>query len=179
MTMKKSLSPSASFPAVILFAGVFLFSCTGREQASRDEADRSPGIQETLSSSLVVAEEIVYDVEVINPYPEDTWMAESLQSLDHESLVKFVFDGIYQERFICYDIFEGTPVPLRKIRKMEKDGEFSRDRIGKFQFQEQWILDTVNMTFSKKVTEIRMGVQKFNDAGELTGYAPLLRVVLY
>lgn len=141
-------------------------------------ADRSPAPYEPGSTTLLVAEEIVYDVEVINPYPEDTWMAESLQSLDHESLVKFVFDGIYQERFMCYDIFEGTPVPLRKIRKMEKDGEFSRERIGKFQFQEEWILDTVNMTFTKKVTEIRMGLQKFNESEELTGYAPLLRVVL-
>lgn len=178
MTMKQPISLRTVIPTLVLLAGIFLHSCTGREQASRDEAGLSPAPQETLSSSLVVAEDIVYDVEVINPYPEDTWMAESLQSLDHESLVKFVFDGIYQERFSCYDIFEGTPIPLRKIRKMEKDGEFSRDRIGKFQFQEQWILDTVNMTFSKKVTEIRMGVQKFNDAGELTGYAPLLRVVL-
>ena len=61
---------------------------------------------------------------------------------------------------------------------MEADGEFSRDQIGKFQFMEEWVLDTTDMSFTKKVVEIRMGLQKFNNKSTLTGYAPLFRVVL-
>ena len=61
---------------------------------------------------------------------------------------------------------------------MEENGDFSRELIGKFQFKEIWILDTLNMSYSKKVTEIRMGTQVFQDDGTVSGYEPRLRVVL-
>ena len=153
-----------------LLAGIFLFACNSREQQSPVTPDQ-PGTKK-------VAEQIVYDVEIKNPYPEDQWITECLQGLDRETLVNFVFEGIYNEDFSAFDIFEGTPIFSRKIKKMEEDGIFIRDQIGKFQFMEEWYLDTVGMTYYKEVTEIRMGLQKFNDDGELTGYAPLFRVVL-
>ncbi len=140
--------------------------------------EHSPDQTTEQAGIKTVAERIVYDVEIINPYPDDLWTTECLEPLDHEALVDFVFNGIYEGKFSAFDIFEETPLPARKIRKMEENGEFSRGSIGKFQFQEEWILDTETMTFSKKVTEIRMGLQKFNEDGDLTGYAPLLRVVL-
>ena len=168
---------------LIFLAGALLCGCSRKEKPSgpgmnvkgpnRYSADTS-GIEGTVN----VARQIVYDVEIINPYPDDTWTSECLKGLDRGELVGFVFDGIYSGRFSTYDIFEGTPITSKKIRKMEEKGEFSRDRIGKFQFMEEWILDTLNMSFTKQVTEIRMGLQKFNADGELTGYAPLLRVVL-
>ncbi len=61
---------------------------------------------------------------------------------------------------------------------MEEEGDFSRDRIGKFQFKEVWELDTLNMSYTKRVTEIRMGVQAFQEDGTVANYNPLLRVVL-
>jgi hypothetical protein len=160
---------------IIILLVSILYSCSGKENQSSLPGTSSD--QET-PGPFTVAREIVYDVEVINPYPEDEWMEESLSSLDHQALVDFVFKGIYQEKFKCYDIFEGTPISVRKIRRMEESGEFSREQIGKFQFQEEWILDPETLSFSKRVTEVRMGLQKFNDSGELSGYAPLLRVVL-
>ena len=177
----------------IFLAGILLFSCTGREQrktaqgttgkdpetslAAGEVAEPTPDA-ENAGQSILAADKIVYDVEIINPYPDDLWTTECLESLDHEALVDFVFTGIYSGEFSAFDIFEGTAIPARRIKKMEENGEFSRDRIGKFQFQEEWALDMETMSFTKKVTEIRMGLQKFNEAGELTGYAPLLRVVL-
>jgi hypothetical protein len=167
----------------LLLSGILFFSCTGSE--SRKDRTGTPAGEKLENPSTgdagearLVADRIVYDVEIINPYPDDLWTSECLESLDHESLVEFVFSGIYSGEFSAFDIFEGNPVSIRKIRKMEDNGEFSRESIGKFQFQEEWILDTGSMTFTKKVTEIRMGLQKFNEEGDLTGYAPLLRVIL-
>jgi hypothetical protein len=168
--------------AFILAVTASLFhSC--KQGASPDSEERTQSIAEEgntaqMTGIVKVSEQIVYDVEIKNPYPDDAWMEECLQDLDRETLVNFIFSGLYQGKFKAFDIFEGTPVKLRKIRKMEEKGEFTRDQIGKFQFQEEWILDTVRMIYSKQVREVRMGLQKFNDEGELTGYAPLLRVVL-
>ncbi len=167
-------------PFMLIAVLTALPACTGRRQGSGTSGDRlQAAYSDSLQPGLVkVANGIVYDVEILNPYPEDEWMNECLEGLDREGLVDFVFDGIYSGRFKAYDIFEGTPVSAKKIRKMEEEGEFGREQIGKFQFMEQWILDTVNMTCRKEVTEIRMGLQQFSPEGELTGYAPLLRVVL-
>lgn len=170
---------------ILLLAGFVLFSCTGKEQQSPATQDQSGtmGEQQTTimpdqPGTIKVARQIVYDVEIKNPYPDDQWMTECLEGLDHDALVNFVFEGIYNEKFSAFDIFEGTPISSRKIKKMEEEGTFSRDRIGKFQFMEEWFLDTIHMTYSKKVTEVRMGLQKFNENSELTGYDPLFRVVL-
>jgi hypothetical protein len=182
--MKNKPSSELVQTMFLFLALLALVSCTGKKSPSsapctfRQEAESPGDSTGGTGGPVVAAGSIVYDVEILNPYPDDAWTTECLSSLDHKSLVDFVFDGIYSGRFSAYDIFEGTPVSAKKIRKMEKNGEFSRDRIGKFQFQEEWLLDTLNMSFTKKVTEIRMGLQKFNDEGELTGYAPLLRVVL-
>ena len=153
-----------------LIAASFLFACNGQKQA--DPTVIIP------ANGNIIAHEIVYDVEIKNPNPEDQWMDEALMGLDHEALVDFVFEGIYSGRFTVFEIFEGTPIKTQKIIEMEEGGEFSRNQIGKFQFMEEWVVDPEQMTFSKKVTEIRMGLQKFNREGYLTGYAPLFRVVL-
>jgi hypothetical protein len=182
--MNKTVPQLAIRLLILITAGSVLFCCNRKEKPSRVPGTTGNAMESAeagsagSSGTFEVAPRIVYDVEILNAYPDDAWTTECLKDLDHRSLVNFVFNGLYSGRFSAYDIFEETPISAKKIRKMEENGEFSRDRIGKFQFQEEWILDTVNMTFFKKVTEIRMGLQKFNEAGELTGYAPLLRVVL-
>jgi hypothetical protein len=168
-----------------ILAGILFFACTGQPDRSGNgksgvrtnigDGYTSPGDQ---PGTILAAETIVYDVEIINPYPDDPWMSEWLKDLDHQTAVDFVFAGIYRGKFKAYDIFEGTPVSARSLKKMELNGEFTRDKIGKFQFQEEWVLDTVNMKFTKYVTEIRMGVRKLNQDGMVTGYDPLVRVVL-
>jgi hypothetical protein len=182
--MKKILPQHAVRLMMIFLAGLILFSCSGNKKPS-PVPGKSGNAMESASAgtatspgTLEVAPQIVYDVEILNPYPDDAWTVECLKDLNHKALVDFVFEGLYSGRFTAYDIFEGTAISAKKIRRMEENGEFSREQIGKFQFQEEWILDTVNMSFTKKVTEIRMGLQKFNETGELTGYTPLLRVVL-
>ena len=143
-----------------------------------ENTDPDAGVESDQTGIIKVADQIIYDVEIINPNSNNQWTAECLAGLDHDALVDFVFDGLYKERFFAYDIFEGTPISAKSIRKMEEEGDFSRDRIGKFQFKEVWELDTLNMSYIKKVTEIRMGVQAFQEDGTVANYNPLLRVVL-
>ncbi|MFC2080964.1 hypothetical protein ACFLR8_02010 [Bacteroidota bacterium] len=161
---------------VILLSGILLFACSGKEQENT-KIPLQP-LQPVQPGVKNVAEKIIYDVEIKNPEPDNQWMIECLEGLQREELVNFLFEGIYNETFSTFDIFEGSPFSSMDIRKMEEEGQFTREQIGKFQFMEEWFLDTINMTFHKEVTEIRMGLEKFNENGELTGYDPLFRVVL-
>ena len=64
------------------------------------------GTENNQSGVITVADQVIYDLEIINP--NDQWTSECLSSLDHEVLVNFVFEGLYSERFLAYDIFDGT-----------------------------------------------------------------------
>lgn len=179
LTYARVIAGIALLAAITLFSGSCKnFKSSGEENPSGIILNKGNAVSSDQPGTIRVAQQIIYDVEIINPYPDDPWTTEWLKDLDRKTTVDFVFAGIYREKFKAYDIFGGNPISAKKIRKMEEGREFSRDRIGKFQFQEEWMLDTVNMTFYKKVTEIRMGLQKFNDDSVLTGYAPLFRVVL-
>lgn len=159
-----------TFPIFLLLLST---SCKlNREPAGNETGSPPP------SDLMVVADPIVYDVEIINPTPEDQWTEECLAGLDRESLLEFIFGGIYEGDFEVYGIFGGKQISAKKIRKMEEAGEFSRERIGKIQFQEEWVLDPVKMSFSKQVTEIRLGLQTFLPDGTFKNYSPLFRVVL-
>ena len=170
---------------ISLLTGILLLTSSCKNPRTSDQGvqtltELNPGtnIPADQPGSIKVAEQIIYDVEIINSDPDDPWMTEWLKDLDHKTAVDFIFVGLYQGKFKAFDIFEGNPISISEIKKMETNGDFTREKIGKFQFQEEWILDTLKMTFSKKVTEIRMGLQKFNEDSMLVGYAPLLRVVL-
>jgi hypothetical protein len=93
-------------------------------------------------------------------------------------LVDFIFSGLYDERFRAYEIFSDRDIPPRKIRKMEEDGVFKRDHISKIQFVEEWYVDPELYTMTKKVTEVRLGVEHFDGFGMHLGHNPLFRVRL-
>ncbi len=163
-----------SFDVSVLFLLVLSFLASCR----KGEKSFTPYNLAADSNTTEVAEDIIYDVEIINPDEDDPWMDECLQGLDREALIDFIFKGIYDKDLKVYDIFEDTRISTRKVRQMEEEGEFSRDLIGKIQFKEVWLYDTLSQRMSKKVTEISLGTQNFGPDGYLRGYDPLFRVVL-
>ena len=130
------------------------------------------------SNAILIARDIIYDVEIKNPDPDDTWTEDALNGLQHEALIGYIFDGVYDKSLQAYDIFEDTRISAKKIRKMEEDGEFSRDEIGKMQFTEQWMYDSINHAMTKNVSAISLGIRKFDSEGYLIGYSPLFKVIL-
>ena len=150
---------------------VLLFSCKYKEKspASGEHQDISPAI---------IARDIIYDVEIKNPSDDYPWMDEALKGLERERLIDFIFYGVYDKNLKAYDIFNGSRISARKIRQMEEEGEFSRDQIGKIQFTEHWMYDSINHVMTKKVTSISLGIQHFDPEGYLRGYDPLFKVIL-
>jgi hypothetical protein len=155
-------------PALI----IIIVSCTGQNNQERD----LPPPEQTGKQQ--VADQIIYDVVIKNHDPEDDWTEKCLAGLKRQELVDFLLDGIYNERFKAFDIFSDKAIPVRKVRKMEENGEFSREQVSKMQFVEEWYIDPENFTMSKRVTEVRLGIEHFDNHGLLLGHNPLFKIKL-
>ena len=113
-----------------------------------------------------------------NPDPLDEWTEKCLGGLKREEMVDFIFDGLYDDRFKAYDIFNDKLIPARTIKKMEEDGEFTRDQVSKIQFVEDWYVDPGSYAWSKRVTEVRLGLEHVDGFGMHMGHNPLFKVRL-
>jgi hypothetical protein len=147
-----------------------LTCCMDQPEAGDGQASVNP------KKSQQVANQIVYDVIIKNPDPKDEWTEQCLMGLKREELVDFIFKGLYDERFKAYDIFNDQPISQRRIRKMEADGEFSREQVSKIQFVEDWYLDPESHSMFKRVTEVRLGLEHFDGFGMHLGHNPLFKV---
>jgi hypothetical protein len=159
---------STTMPVLV----VLLISCTGQKEPEDLQAS---GVQ---TESLQLADQIIYDVIIKNPDPQDEWTEKCLGGLKRGELVDFIFAGLYDDRFKAYDIFNDNLIPARTIRKMEEDGDFTRDHVSKIQFVEDWFVDPEGYSMSKKVTEVRLGVEHFDGFGMHMGHNPLFKVRL-
>jgi hypothetical protein len=160
-----------SYFIFILMLSVLAISC--RQQ---------PEIQQTEpisdDSLRIITSEITYDVIIKNPNPGDDWTEECLRNLKRDELIDAIFAAVYDNKLEAYDIFEDSRLTPRKIKKMEEDGKIIREKIGKFQFVEEWQMNSDEMSMTKRVTEIRMGMEIPDHEGFIKGYEPVFKVKL-
>ena len=149
---------------------LLLISCT------RQKEPEDLQVSDVQTGSRQLADQIIYDVIIKNPDPGDEWTEKCLGGLKRGELVDFIFAGLYDDRFRAYDIFNDKLIPARTIRKMEEDGEFTRDQVSKIQFVEDWYVDNEGYPMSKRVTEVRLGVEHFDGFGMHMGHNPLFKV---
>lgn len=133
---------------------------------------------EEVLQGTTLADPVIYDMVIKNANPEDDWTEDYLRNLDRDKLIAIIFDAVYDERLVAYDFFTDEPLKIIDLRKLEKEADFSRDKIGKLQFEEEWAFDENNMHFQKKVKSMLLAYEVFNSAGELRGYKPAFYVKL-
>lgn len=126
----------------------------------------------------VLGEPIIYDMIIRNANPDDEWAEECLRNLDRNKLISIIFDAVYQESLVPYDFYTHQPISLSELRKLENNNEFSREKIGKLQFEEEWSFDEPTLQLRKKVNSILLAYEVYNSAGELRGYKPAFYVKL-
>ena len=159
---KRTLLSLLSF--FILFA-----SC---EQSQKEIKNIDLSIDE---SYIEIADTIINDV-VIKNSDNDEWTEYCLRNLDKKTLVNEIFNLIYSEELIPYDFFQNTQLSIDDIKALEKDPEFSRDKISKVQFEEAWYFDTENQKMLKKVHSIMLAYEIYDFNGEVKGYKPAFKV---
>lgn len=153
----------------ILFAYVFISSCNVDQSSSKDLNLRNE------NNYKEIADTIITDVIILNP-DGDEWTEYTLRNLEKETLVDEIFKLVYKGDLKPYEFFYNEPLTINDIKTLEKDPEFSRDKIAKVQFEEAWYFDAESQEMVKKVHSIMLAYEIYNFQGEIRGYKPAFKV---
>ena len=124
---------------------------------------------------ITIADTIITNVLIKNPN-EDEWTDYTLRNLNKESLVNEIFKSVYEGKLKPFEFFHNEPMQIEDIKELEKNPEFSRDKIAKVQFEEAWYFDPEEQKMVKKVISIMLAYEIYNSLGEIRGYKPAFKV---
>ena len=152
---------------VILIAGFLLTACN---QAS---PDRDPVPAE---GTILVANDIIYDVIIKPPVEDDLWEQEKLKGYNGTEMINDLFDGIYSGEIRVFDYLTGKSMSANDIKKIEAREGLERENIGKIQFTENWSYDPVTNSMEKKITSIVFGYESKTEDVMRTGYRAVFTI---
>ena len=144
-----------------IFINLLLLSLLALAGCNFEQKQPQTADMENLSDYIPIADTIITDVLILNPNT-DEWTDYSLRNLDKKTLVNEIFESVYHEDLIPYEFFHNKPLTIDDIKELEKDPEFSRDKIAKVQFEEAWYYDPTNQKMIKKVIELLVFITVFN-----------------
>jgi|WetSurMetagenome_2_1015567.scaffolds.fasta_scaffold220955_2 hypothetical protein len=159
---------------------IVLVLLTMLNTACKNKASNAPAAYKTQITDsnlgILVADTIIYQVDIVNRNPEDTWAESCLQRLDHKSLVDHLFTLIEQNKVNVYDHLTNEKLTLKQIENMEKEPGFNRDNISMIQFKEAWYLNPETAEMSKKVISMVLGIAQYTSMKEFKGNKALFRL---
>ncbi len=156
-----------------IISAALLISC-----GERIPEQKAPIVQRTPLNIPVIADTVIYDVVVKNPEPDDLWIEESLRRLNREALMDIIFNAIYRKELIPYEYFSREVMSIADVIELENSPEFSREKVGRIQFSEEWYFDEDNLRMEKRVNSLTLGYEVFDPQGNLRGYKPAFLVKL-
>lgn len=164
------------FKYIIIFA-IFSLQSMISCQDSKSPLHKAP--KDTLKSSYqIISDSISYGVVIKSRDTTDTWQKKWLKSLDKQFLIERIFEAVYAKELQPYDYFTDEQLSVRDIKKLEQKKEFSRDRIGKIQFEETWSFDSKNLRMVKAVKSIMLAYEVYREDSTFRGYKPAFKVYL-
>jgi hypothetical protein len=150
-----------------LLITAMLFSCKQAGENKIIEGERIP-----------VAEEIIYDVVIKIPDPNDPWEVEKLEGYDGNRMVSELFNAVYTEQIQAFDYHSGKSLSPEEVRMKELQPGFDRNNLGKIQFTENWYYNTGTMKIEKEIVSIVLGYENREIDGTLIGYEAVFKLNL-
>ena len=164
---------------LIILCIIIALSCCPekvKEEVSNQPVDIS-AVFENLNG-ILVADTIIYDVIIKNPNPDDKWTDACLKNLNKEQFVNLLFESVYNEQATAYEIFSDKIITPNELRKLEKNKDFDREKIGKIQFTESWFYNDSLRSMSKKIISFSLGYEILDERGNLIGHKPAFKIYL-
>lgn len=134
----------------------------------------NPG-EDTISSvpsasGMVVADTIIYPVDIINLDSANTWASARLRNLDHKKTTDLLFDAVYEGKAKALDYYDRTPIPVEKLKEMEVSGKLDRGKLAQLQFEETWQIDPEAGSMTKTVQSVLLAWPVFDSHGNFQAY---------
>lgn len=157
----------------LLFFVLLTYSC--KDKCLKIEIKQFP-VQIDTIGFITIADTLIDDMVVKNPDTTNWWTEKCLQRLQRKTFVDTIFAKLYRKEIIAYDYYTQQPLTINQIKKFEKQDDFNRNIVGKFQFYESWHYNSENHIFIKKVHAIIFGYETYTDKGEVKGYKPMFKI---
>jgi len=132
-------------------------------------------LEVTPEGSTILADSLIYGIETHENENSDISENEAFKSFLQEKLINYLFDQIYSRNLKAYDFFSDKELSIKEVREIEKAEWFSRSKVGKIQFDEQWYVDK-DKILRKRVKSMTLGVESFSNQGNFIGYKALFKV---
>jgi hypothetical protein len=155
---------------LFLIVVIAVFSaCNENESANNSE---SLGFDK--SKVIVLSDSLAYTAIIKNPDPEDEWTTQCLKNINPQELAKVIFDAVYAQKLTAYNYQFSTPMSIQEVKELET--EYSRARIAKVLFTEEWYFDKEKLKMYKEVNSIMLAYELYGDSSEVRGYKAGIRV---
>ena len=149
-------------PFHILLTTLIIVSCSQPSENGTAGKSEIPGI--------MLADTISYPVVIKNPDSTDTWTTDCLRPLDRAKLADMVFEAIYNNKAEAFSYLDNKPLSISYIKDLERQEDYSRDKVAKLQFWESWYFDEEKQIFTKKVHKILVAYEALTESGRLRNY---------
>lgn len=150
----------------------------GREAAAPATAASTPVTEAVPDDAILIASDIVTEV-IVKPDPEgDPWDLEKVEGYHGEEFINNIFKCIYDGTLIVYDYHSGEPLDPADVRKLEKEFDNDRSKIGKLSFTEDWYYSPSLNSLQKRTKSVTFGYELYNNFGKVYAYRAAFRVDL-
>jgi len=148
---------------ISLFFTIFFSACNTQQGKETRSAD-------STIAGTVVADTIIYPVNVLNPDSADEWATRRLKNVNHQKLTDLLFESVYEGKATALDYYTREPVSTEKLREMEASGKFDRNQMTQLQFEETWQIDPSEGKMIKEVQSVLLAWPVFDSKGNFQAY---------
>ena len=161
---------------LILLAPALLFfslACSPKQQTNNN----IPPLTDSVLG-FVIADTIIYDVNLVNKNPDDQWSTQRLKNLDLDLMLENIYNMVYSGRATAYNHTTGEKLTANQIRELENTQGFNRKNVDMIQFKEVWFMNPDQLSITKKVISLVLGSQVFSSDGQYLANRAIMRVEL-
>lgn len=159
---------------IIVTAFLIISGCTSNESKVKTIVIS----QNSLGEEAIVADPIIYAVDIISYDQDDEWMNERLKHVQSKKIITEIFEQVYGGQLEAFDYYTDQLLTLDDVKRIESAPDYSRGRIEELLFEETWLFSAEQKAFQKHVHSMVLGYAVYADDGYRRGVKPVFRVKL-
>jgi hypothetical protein len=156
---------------LIVSIAIAIISCNNEKTKVSKVSEKST----ILDSGLVLTDNLVYGIATRASENADSSELAGFSTFLQGKLIDYLFDELYTGRLKAYDFFSEKELTINEIKEIEKADGFERSKIGKVQFNEQWVV-AKNGVLIKQVNSMTLGIEYYSKQGTFLNYNALFTI---
>lgn len=157
----------------MLFIGfaIALISCNNQKPSVSKNSEKSL----INNGAIVLTDSLTYGIATHASENVDSSELVEFNKFLQGDLIDYIFNGIYDGTLKAYDFFSDKELSVKEVKAIENSEGFNRSRVGKVQFNEQWLVSK-NGILTKRVKSMTLGVEHYSKQGTFLNYNALFKV---